>query len=88
MSGFGTPQQGGAFAANYVVSNAMVAPIIGRPLAGNAPNITVNIIEPYAAVGERVNELDLRFQKILRFGKTRGQRRRGHLQRAELPRRR
>ena len=71
LSGFGTPQQGGAFQANYVVSNATVAPILGRPLAGNAPNITVNIIEPYAQVGERINELDLRFQKILRFGKTR-----------------
>ena len=71
LSGFGTPQQGGAFQANYVVSNAAVAPILGRPLAGNAPNITVNIIEPYAQVGERINELDLRFQKILRFGKTR-----------------
>jgi hypothetical protein len=71
LSGFGTPQQGGAFQANYVVSNAAIAPILGRPLAGNAPNITVNIIEPYAQVGERINELDLRFQKILRFGKTR-----------------
>ena len=71
VSGFGTPQQGGAFAANYTVSNAVVAPIIGRPLAGSASNITVNILEPYAVLGERVNELDVRFQKILRFGKTR-----------------
>jgi len=71
LSGFGTPQQGGAFQANYVVSNAAIAPILGRPLAGNAPNITVNIIEPYERVGDRINELDLRFQKILRFGKTR-----------------
>jgi len=71
LSGFGTPQQGGAFQANYVASNAIVAPILGRPLSGNAPNMTVNIIEPYEQVGERINELDLRFQKILRFGKTR-----------------
>jgi len=71
LSGFGTPQQGGAFQANYVVSNATITPILGRPLSGNAPNMTVNIIEPYAKVGERINELDLRFQKIVRFGKTR-----------------
>ena len=71
VSGFGTPQQGGAFAANYTVSNAVVQGIIGRPLAGNASNITVNILEPYATLGERVNELDLRLQKIIRFGKTR-----------------
>ena len=69
--GFGTPQQGGAFAANWTVSNAVVSQIIGRNLAGNAANATVNILEPYATLGERVNELDLRFQKILRFGKTR-----------------
>lgn len=68
VSGFGTPQQGGAFAANYTIANAAVAPIIGRPLAGSAANITVNILEPYATLGDRVNELDLRFQKILRFG--------------------
>jgi hypothetical protein len=71
VSGFGTPQQGGAFAANYTVSNAVVQGIIGRPLVGNAANMTVNILEPYATLGERVNELDLRLQKIIRFGKTR-----------------
>jgi len=71
VSGFGTPQSAGAFAANYVVSNAQVAPILGRNLSGNAPNITVNILEPYARVGERINELDLRFQKVIRIGKAR-----------------
>jgi len=53
------------------VSNAVISPIIGRNLAGSAANATVNILEPYATLGERVNELDLRLQKILRFGKTR-----------------
>jgi hypothetical protein len=71
LSGFGTPQQGGAFQANYTLLNAAVQPILGRPLSGNATSITMNIIEPYARVGERINELDLRFQKIVRFGKTR-----------------
>jgi hypothetical protein len=71
LSGFGTPQQGGAFQANYVLSGTAAAAILGRPLAGNAPNITVNILEPYAKIGERVNEMDLRLQKIVRFGKTR-----------------
>jgi hypothetical protein len=68
VSGFGTPVAGGAFAANYTVSNAVVAPILGRPLAGNAPNITVNLVEPHTVLGERVNELDLRVGKIFRFG--------------------
>jgi hypothetical protein len=37
VSGFGTPVAGGAFAANYTVSNAVVSQILGRPLSGNAP---------------------------------------------------
>ncbi|HEY6509922.1 MAG TPA: hypothetical protein VIY56_17990, partial [Vicinamibacterales bacterium] len=71
VSGFGTPVAGGAFAANYTVSNAVVAPILGRPLAGNAPNITVNLIEPHSILGARVNELNMRFGKVFRFGQTR-----------------
>jgi hypothetical protein len=68
VSGFGTPVTGGAFAANYTIPNATIQQIIGRPLAGSAPNITVNILEPYAQLGKRVNELDLRVGKVVRFG--------------------
>ena len=31
----------------------------------------MNILKPYERLGERVNELDLRVQKIVRFGRTR-----------------
>jgi hypothetical protein len=71
VSGFGTPVAGGAFAANYTVSNAVVSQTLGRPLSGSAPNITVNLIEPHSVLGERVNELNLRVGKILRFGNSR-----------------
>jgi len=71
VSGFGTPVAGGAFAANYTVSNAVVQQIIGRPLAGSAPNITVNLIEPHSILGARVNELDMRVGKIFRIGRSR-----------------
>ena len=71
MSGFGTPVAGGAFAANYTVPASAITPQIGRPLAGNPANVTVNILEPYAQLGERVNEVDLRLSKVLRFGRTR-----------------
>jgi hypothetical protein len=67
VSGFGTPVAGGAFAANYTVSNAVVSQILGRNLAGSAPNITLNLIEPHSVLGDRVNELNLRVGKILRF---------------------
>jgi hypothetical protein len=58
-------------AANFVASNALVAPSLGRPLSGGAANVTVAILEPGALYGERMNQLDLRFAKILRFGQTR-----------------
>ncbi len=70
VSGFGTPVAGGAFAANYTVSTAAVQQIIGRPLAGAAPNITVNLIEPHSILGDRVNELNMRVGKVLRFGRS------------------
>jgi hypothetical protein len=71
VSGFGTPVAGGAFAANYTVSNTVVQPILGRPLSGSAQNITVNLIEPHSVLGDRVNELNVRVGKILRFGTAR-----------------
>ena len=57
--------------ADLVASNAQVAPSLGRPLAGGASNITVNIVEPGTIYGSRVNQLDLRVGKVLRFGATR-----------------
>jgi Carboxypeptidase regulatory-like domain len=54
--------------ANFTATNAIVSPSLGRNLAGGASNIVVNIVEPGAMYGERVNDLDLRFAKILRFG--------------------
>src|SRR5204862_458663 len=63
--------QGGALAALYAVPNAAIQPILGRPLSNSAPNVTVNLIEPGTSYGDRVNEIDVRFAKILRYGRTR-----------------
>ena len=59
---------GPAILANWAVPSAVVAQSLGRPLAGNAPNIAVNLIEPGTLYGNRVNQLDLRMSKNLRFG--------------------
>lgn len=58
-------------AANFVATNAVVAPSLGRNLSGNAANVTVAILEPGAMYGERMNQLDLRFAKIVRIDRTR-----------------
>jgi hypothetical protein len=62
---------GPALQANYVVPNAVVVPSLGRPLSGGAANVTVNLVEPQTMFGDRVNQLDLRLGKVLRFGRSR-----------------
>lgn len=45
-----------------------MATIIGRPLAGNAANLPVAILQPGSRYNDRLNQLDFRVGKILRFG--------------------
>ena len=63
--------QGSQLAANYVVTSAQAQQTLGRPLAGNTPSVTVNLLEPGTMWGDRINEFDVRVAKILRFGRTR-----------------
>ena len=51
--------------------NSAVVGSLGRNLAGNAPNVTVNLLAPGAMNGDRINQLDFRIAKILKFGRTR-----------------
>lgn len=57
--------------ADYTATNAIVSPSLGRPLSGGASNVVVQLVEPRSMYGERLNQLDLRFGKILRFGQAR-----------------
>jgi hypothetical protein len=63
--------QGPELGANWAAPNSATVGL-NRPFAGIAgQTITVNLIEPGTLYGERINQLDLRFAKILRFGRTR-----------------
>ena len=57
--------------AAYVATNAVVQPSLGRALSGGAANTTVAIIDPGTIYGDRLNQLDLRFGKLLRLSKAR-----------------
>ena len=46
---------------------------LGRNLSGNAANVAVNIVAPGTLYGDRINQLDFRVAKILKFGRTRVQ---------------
>jgi hypothetical protein len=56
--------------ANFNATNAYLAAnsTLGRPLAGGASNITVELIEPNTVQLDRLNQLDLRFGKVFRIG--------------------
>jgi hypothetical protein len=62
---------GAMLAANYAVPNAVVAPVIGRNLSGNAANVTVNLVAPGTMYGDRVNQLDVRLARTLRYRRSR-----------------
>ena len=64
--------QGAVLAANWNAPTATVInPALGRTISGGATTLNLNILPPGAVWGDRVNEIDLRFAKILRFGRTR-----------------
>jgi hypothetical protein len=62
---------GPMLAANYAATNADVAPSLGRNLSGGAANVTVNLIEPGAMYGDRINQLDLRIARPFSYKRTR-----------------
>ncbi|HKE83493.1 MAG TPA: carboxypeptidase regulatory-like domain-containing protein [Vicinamibacterales bacterium] len=74
VAGTFSSRPGVSLSANVVYTSAdMLNPArstLGRGLNA-APTITVNVLEPNTVFGDRIDQLDLRIGKILRFGKTR-----------------
>jgi hypothetical protein len=48
-----------------------VAQSLGRPPSGNVTSVTVNLVEPGTLYGDRLNQLDFRVAKILKFARKR-----------------
>jgi hypothetical protein len=63
--------QGAPLSANWTAPNSATVGL-DRPFAGiGGQTIVVNLIEPGTLYGDRVTQIDMRFAKILRFGRTR-----------------
>jgi hypothetical protein len=76
VSGTFSSRPGVSLTANVVYTQAdMTNPAratLGRALVGTPTGtITVNVVEPNTMFGDRIDQVDLRIGKILRFGKTR-----------------
>ena len=71
ISGVVRSSPGSQIAANLVYTSAQVAQTLGRPLAGGTANVTINLLNPDQMYRDRINLLDLRFAKTLRFGEKR-----------------
>ncbi len=64
--------QGAPLAANWNAPSAtVIQPALGRPVTGGAATTSINLIAPGDVWGDRVNELDFRFGKILKFNRFR-----------------
>jgi hypothetical protein len=53
--------------ATVVYASPQVQGSLGRPLAGTAV-VQANVVEPGTEYGDRLNQLDFRVGKIVRFG--------------------
>jgi hypothetical protein len=69
----GTQASGAQIGLNaaYVVSNNEVMRTLPRGLSGNRTTVSVNVVPPGVLYGDRVNQLDLRFGKLVKLGRTR-----------------
>jgi len=57
--------------AGVIYTGAQLAPALGRPFtAGAAGQKTVNVFIPNTVFGDRLNQLDLRFARIFKIGKS------------------
>ena len=61
---------GASRTATYRMTAAQFLAATGRPLAPGLATQDVDLLLPGAVYGDRINAVDMRFAKVLRFGKT------------------
>jgi hypothetical protein len=71
ISGTFRSDQGAPLAATWNAPAALVSAALGRPAAIVGTTVPINLVAPGQVWGDRVNALDLRVAKVLRFGRTR-----------------
>ena len=71
FSGTFRSDQGAPLAANWGAPVAAVSAALGRPAAVVGNTVTVNLAAPGQVWGDRLNALDLRVAKVVRFGRMR-----------------
>jgi hypothetical protein len=71
VSGTFQSRSGPELSANWNVPTALVQQTLGRPLSGSRANVSVDVLDPGELYGDRINQVDLRFAKLLRFGRVR-----------------
>jgi hypothetical protein len=63
--------QGGVLGATWNAPVALVSAALGRPANVVGTTVPISLVAPGQVWGDRVNAFDLRFAKILRFGRMR-----------------
>lgn len=74
FSGTFSSLPGPSLAANVIFRSDAASPLgqsLGRGVASGAASTTVNVLSPDTLYGDRVNDLDLRIGKIVRFNRMR-----------------
>ena len=71
LAGTFRSDQGAPLQANYNVPVALISAALGRPANIAGTTQSVNLISPGQVWGDRINEIDLRVAKVLRFGRMR-----------------
>jgi hypothetical protein len=62
--------QGAPLRATWNAPVATVSQALGRPAAVAGATVPIDLVKPGEVWGDRINEIDLRFAKVLRFGRT------------------